>query len=87
MVESLDVFVAVERDNLIWIGSASTDDAAVHLIRNYSLTQPGLFLVYSRKSEQRSLYMAGLGNDVRKVAESHVNFRAALLAIVRRSVC
>jgi hypothetical protein len=72
--EGLDVFVVVERDNVIWIGSASTAAAAVHLIRNYSLKQPGLFLVYCQKSEQRSLYRAGLGSDVRRIAESHINF-------------
>jgi hypothetical protein len=64
MAESLDVFVVVERNNMIWIGSACTDDAALHLIRNYSLKQPGLFLVSSQKSEQRSLYIAGLGDHV-----------------------
>ena len=76
MAERLDVFVVVERDNLIWIGSTCTDDAALHLIRNYSLTQPGLFLVYSQKSKQRNLYVAGLGNAVRRLAESHLNFRS-----------
>ena len=65
MAESLDVFVVVERNNMIWIGSACTDDAALHLIRNYSLKQPGLFLVCSQKSDQRSLYIAGLGDDGR----------------------
>lgn len=73
--DDLDVFVLIERDNMVWIGSACTADSALDLIRNYSLKQPGLFLVNSQKSGERSLHIAGLG-DVRRVAERHLNLRS-----------
>lgn len=76
MVESLDVFVVVEKDELIWMGSASTNDDALRLVRNYSRNAPGYFVVYSQQTEHRSFYIAG-GDDPLALAKPELNFRSA----------
>jgi hypothetical protein len=77
MAGSLDVYVVIEKDDLIWIGSASTNDEAMHLIRNCSRKGPGFFLVFSQKTGHRSFYIADGGDDAREVAKPHLNFRTA----------
>ena len=67
----------VEKDDLIWIGSASTSDDAIHLIRAYRLKAPGYFLVYSEKTKHRSFYIAG-GDGAPEVVQPRLNFRSLL---------
>jgi hypothetical protein len=73
MAESLDVYVVIEKGDLIWIGSASAKEGAMRVIHDYSRKAPGFFVVHSQKSGHRSFYFAGGDYD----AKRNLNFRPA----------